>query len=413
MQFIWQNQYFNSKHLTTTEGEEIHIIQAGSVNHHQGPDFLNARIRIGQETWVGNIELHVHASSWMEHGHSEDHLYDNVILHVVWQEDKKLPLSFPALELQGRVSGILLNKYQALMQSPQFIPCQDQIQNVDDITLNTWMQRLLIERLDNRARMIRLLLESNHFHWEETFWWLLASGFGSKVNSEAFLKIAQSLPFSILMKHRNQIHQVEALLLGQAGILDTRFAEKYPAMLQQEYHFLAKKYRLKKSHFPLYYLRMRPANFPTVRLAQLAAFLNKADHFFNRVIETENLAEIEKALNIQANDYWHYHYLPGHPATFMIKKLGREMIRNILINTIIPVVYAYGLVQQSDKILRKALRWMESLPAEKNIIVRRFEDFCIASKTAFDSQALIQLKNEYCNNKRCLDCAIGSKLLYP
>ena len=412
LQFVWQYQHFNQYHLATTAGSRVFVIHPGILNTDQGPDFLDARIKIGDEEWVGSVELHVMASSWEAHNHSADKFYKNVILHVVWKEDVQLDLAFPTVELESRVPGAVLSRYDLLMQSPQFIPCQESIKTVPEITLNIWKQALLVERLQQRAVHIFKLLEQNKYHWEETFWWLLAAGFGYKLNSNSFLKIAQQIPYTVIVKHRNQLHHLEALLLGQAGILDTDFEDKYPQMLSKEYRYLAQKYKLQKTHYPLLYLRMRPAGFPPVRLAQLAALIHAGNCVFSNIIEQDNLKNVAKLFNIQANDYWHYHYIPGRKTAFCIKKPGSEMIHGILINTIIPVLYAYGKHQQTEGIINKCFRWLEELKGEKNVITRHFAEINVESKTAFDSQALIQMKNEYCNHKRCLECAVGYKLLY-
>ena len=356
--------------------------------------------------------MHIFSSSWKQHNHSADELYKNVILHVVWKEDVPLDLAFPTVELESRVPGTVLSRYDLLMQSPQFIPCQESIRTVPEITMNIWKQALLVERLQQRAVHIFKFLEQNKYHWEETFWWLLAAGFGYKLNSNSFLKIAQQIPYTVIVKHRNQLHHLEALLLGQAGILDTDFEDKYPQMLSKEYRYLAQKYKLQKTHYPLLYLRMRPVGFPPVRLAQLAALIHAGNCVFSNIIEQDDLKKVSELFNVQANDYWHYHYIPDRKTNFCIKKPGAEMIQGILINTIIPVLYAYGKHQQIESITNKCFRWLEELKGEKNVITRHFSKIKIESKTAFDSQALIQMKNEYCNHKRCLECAVGYKLLY-
>ncbi|MEO5945136.1 MAG: DUF2851 family protein, partial [Ferruginibacter sp.] len=255
------------------------------------------------------------------------------------------------------------------------------------------------------------MLQKNKQHWEETFWWLLARNFGIKINSDAFEAIAQSLPLNILAKHKNQIHQLEALLLGQAGLLEKDFTEDYPRMLQKEYIFLRKKYDLPQIHISLYFLRMRPANFPTIRLAQLAALIQESLHLFSKIKEAEDIEEVEKLLAVTANDYWNYHYVPDESTAFKKKALGKQMIQNILINTVIPVLYAYGLFNKNEILKSKALQWLEKTSAEKNNITKGFQSLGIENKNAFDSQALIRLKNEYCDHRLCLQCAIGNKIL--
>ena len=411
LQYIWQSQYFNKSMLQTSDAQSLQVIQPGMYNTNQGPDFLNAKIKIGNTIWVGSVELHINTSDWKEHNHSNDKNYSNVILHVVWNDDVDLELSFPTLELKNIVSKLLLKRYEELMQGTQFIPCEKQLQQVEPFLVVTWKDRLLVERLQQKACHIERSLEQSKMHWEEIFWWMLARNFGIKVNSDAFEKIAHSIPFNILSKHRLQLIQLEALLMGQAGLLENEFTEDYPVMLRKEYRFLQQKYKLKNIHAPLYFLRMRPANFPTIRLAQLASLIHQSDRLFSTIKEMAGIHEVEKLFSVTANDYWHYHYVFDEISAFKKKTLGKQMVNNILINTIVPVLYAYGYINSNDYYKNKALHWMGKITAEKNSITQTFESLGIENKTAHDSQALIQLKNEYCDHKHCLQCAIGNKIL--
>jgi hypothetical protein len=411
LQYIWQFQHFNNRNLVTNRAEAMQVIFPGTSNSNQGPDFLNAKIRTGNTIWAGNIEIHVKASEWDAHQHSNDDNYRNIILHVVWQNDLADKLPFPTLELEPHVSSLLLNRYEELMQSAQFIPCQQHISSVAPLAFTAWKERLLVERLQKRAVHIETMLQKNNQHWEEVFWWMLARNFGMKINMDAFERIAQSIPINILGKHKNQIHQLEALLLGQAAMLDKIFEDDYPNLLRREYQFLQKKYSLRKAHAPIYFLRMRPANFPTIRLAQLAMLVHQSHHLFSIVKEASTLKDLQDLLNVTANDYWHYHYQFDEEVPFKPKRLGDQMIQNICINTIVPILYAYGYVTQQQVYINKALQWLEQLPAEKNAITRGFQLLGVANKSAFDSQALIQLKNDYCNYKHCLQCAVGNQLL--
>lgn len=411
LHFIWQHQYFESRELFCTQGDALLILHKGTLNTNQGPDFLNGKIKIAGTTLAGNIELHVLSSDWDLHQHSSDQNYNNIILHVVWKHDLSKPFPFPTLELQPLISSLLLARYEELMQSAHFIPCQQHISNIPDIIFSSWKERLVIERLQDRAKHIEGLLKQCNLHWEEMFWWLLARNFGVKINSESFERIAKTIPVKLLAKHKNQIHQLEALLLGQAAILDKTFEDDYPNMLRREYIFLQKKYKLTKAHAPLYYLRMRPANFPTLRLAQLAMLVHQSHHLFSTIKELDSLAALQKQLNVTANDYWHYCYMPDHPTAFRKKSLGKSMIDNICINTIVPVLYAYGYYNNVEPFKQKAIDWLRGLGAEQNNIVRGFEKLGIDCSNAFDSQALLQLKKHYCDQKKCLQCAVGSKLL--
>lgn len=411
LQYIWQFQYFNSKDLRTTDGALLQVIHPGLYNTNQGPDFTGAKIRSGNTVWAGSIELHINTSHWKDHKHSSDSNYKNVILHVVWKDDADLALAFPTLVLQDKVSKILLSRYEELMHTGSFIPCEKNIQQVNTITWTAWKERLLVERLQSRTKVILDLLKKNNTHWEETLWWLLAKNFGISINSAAFEAIARSIPIGILAKHKNQVQQVEALLFGQAGLLDAEFEEDYPRLLQREYRFLSKKYSLQKIQTRIAFLRMRPSNFPSLRLAQLAMLVHESLHLFSRVKEAADLHSIKEMLKVTANDYWHYHYVFDVSSSFKKKTLGEQMISNIFINTVIPILFAYGHYQKENLYKDKALKWLEEITAEKNTITEGFASLQLQNKTAFDSQAFIQLKNEYCDKKRCLDCAVGNKLL--
>ena len=410
LQYIWQFQYYNANNLTTVDGDIVQINYPGIFNTNQGPDFLEGKIKVADTIWAGNIELHIKSSDWNLHKHSDDKNYNNIILHVVWENDIELGLPFPVLELQNRVSNFLLGRYEELMKATSFIPCESSINKVDVLTWNSWKDRLLAERLQQKAGVIFDHLTNNNNHWEETFWWLLASNFGVKVNSNAFEKIAKSIPISILAKHKNQIHQLEALLFGQAGLLENTFKDDYPAMLQKEYLFYKTKYKLKPIQASLFFLRMRPANFPSIRLAQLAMLINQSINLFSIIKESKSLKEIKGLLNVTANDYWHYHYVFDESTAFKEKNTGAQMINNILINTIVPIIFAYGLFNKEEDYKNKALVWLEEISAEKNNITNAYTLIGIENNNAFDSQALIQLKNEYCNKKRCLECAVGNRL---
>ena len=415
LQFIWQFQYFN-KHELSLEGEEkeqFYIIDPGRYNTHQGPDFLEARIKIGQAVWVGHIEIHIRSSDWEKHEHQLDRNYDNVILHVVWENDKNMPGSrVPVFSLQDRIPKFLLQQYEELMKSLSFIPCGQKISTIHELIWCNWKEKLLVGRLQRKTAMIESYLQQCNMHWEEVFWWMIAKNFGITVNAEAFEAMARSIPVNLLSKHKNQLNQLEALLFGQTGmLLGKKFTEAYPRMLQREYKFYQKKYKLKPIHEPVHLLRMRPVNFPTIRLAQLAVLINESAHLFSQIKETETVAELKKMLDVTANDYWHYHYLFDEETIFQPKKLGSQMAENIIINTMVPMVFAYGYFHKEQVYKDKAIRWLESINAEKNAIITRFDQCGIYNKTAFDSQAVIELKSQYCDQRRCLDCGVGNALL--
>jgi hypothetical protein len=415
LQFIWQFQYFNKNELATTAGEDLQVIFPGQYNTNQGPDFTTAKIRIGNTLWAGTVELHIMSGDWQKHHHQNDSNYQNVILHVVWEDDvafaENNPLQLPVLELKGRISTILLQRYEELMNSSSFIPCEKSIQSVQDIVWKSWKERLLVERLLRKAATVELYLSQNKYHWEETFWWLLARNFGMKINADAFEAVARSVPLTILSKQKEQIHQLEALLLGQAGLLQYKFEEDYPRLLQREYRFQQNKHRIRPVPIPFLFLRMRPGNFPSVRLAQLAMLIHNSAHLFARIKDASVISEIYSLFDVTANDYWDYHYRLDELSTFKKKRLGVSMIDNIMINTIIPVLFAYGNYHAEEKYKERAVQWMEGIKGERNSIIHGFNEISVESNSSYDSQALLELKNEYCDKKRCLECSVGNAIL--
>ncbi len=411
LQFIWQHLYFNKEQLITQDGQSLQIFFQGTLNNNQGPDFSNAKIRINNITWAGNIELHIKTSDWKKHGHTNDEHYNNIILHAVWEHDEIEKQNIPILELKNRISSSLLQRYYELMQQNTFIPCEQQLPVVSELVWSSWKERMIAERLYEKNEKINQLLKETNQHWEEAFWQLLARNFGITVNADAFEAIAKTISVTILAKHKNQIHQLEALLLGQAGLLSEVFTEDYAVMLQKEYHFLQKKHQLQPARQLLSFLRMRPGNFPSIRLAQLAMLIHQSSHLFSKILEAQDFNSIKQLLSVTANDYWHCHYTINEPTNFRKKQLGNMMIENILINTIIPVLFAYAQHHNNEQLKQKAIQWLQQLPKEKNSVTKNWEEAGIQHQTAFDSQALLYLKKNYCNKKRCLNCAIGNSIL--
>jgi hypothetical protein len=415
LQYIWQFQLFNKHDLTITNDEYLQVIYPGKYNENQGPDFLDGKIKIGKTTWVGNIELHVRSSDWNLHKHSSDKNYANIILHVVWVHDQKITDAngneLATFEINNRISKILLGKYNDLMNAYYFIPCEKQVYAINELNLTAWKTRLVAERLENKTALIFKFLKENNFHWEETLWWLIAKNFGTRVNGEFFEKLARSIPINILSKHRIHQHQLEAVLFGQTGLLSGNFTEEYPLMLQKEYTFFKNKYDLQEVPGQLFFLRMRPANFPTIRLAQLASLIQKSHHLFSKLISCRSVKEIKKLLNISVKGYWDYHFRFEEVGKYRKKNIGSQMINTLIINTIIPIVFAYGLFHDEQKYKDKAIEWLENLPGENNNITNGFKKLRYEIKNSFDSQAFIQLKNKYCDEKRCLECVVGRMIL--
>lgn len=422
LQYIWQHKLFNMTDLCTADGEQLQVISAGMANTNAGPDFLNARIKIDNTLLAGNVELHLLASDWIKHHHSKDKKYHNLILHVVYENDSPggdyLPAHIPVFELKERIPGILLERYRNLMHHNGNILCASQVDLVDNLTWTSWKDRLLIERWQQKTTLFDQWMEETRNSWEEIFYRALARNFGLPVNGDAFAALAYSLPLKLLALHKQNIVQLEALLFGQAGMLNDRFKEEYPQRLRKEYLFLKKKYHLTAMQPHLWkWMRMRPSAFPSIRLAQFAALIHGSSHLFSKILETDDVRLVQDWLNIEASSYWddHYHLLTkeetsaqGKPQR---KKLGKTMIQNILINTICPILAMYDKFQLNHQYLDRALEWMRSLPPENNRYTREWETLHIENDSAWDSQALLHLTRNYCMERRCLDCAVGNKIL--
>ena len=401
--------------MTTDEGDHLQIIKPGIYNSNQGPDFSEAAVKIASVKLYGNIELHVRSSDWHKHHHAFDKNYSNIILHVVWEDDttSKNKIALPTLSLQNRVPKFLLQRYEQLMNEGYVLHCKKFLPALNDIGWIAWKERLIVERLEMRSKKVLGLLQESNHHWEEVFWRMIAANFGIKVNEALFDAVAKSISINILAKHKNQIHQLEAILLGQANLLDKNFTEDYPQLLQREYRFLQRKYKLVKINAEAHFLRMRPANFPTVRLAQLAMLIHQVSHVFSKIKELDDVDKVKKLFDITCNDYWYYHFIFDEIKSYQPKHIGEQMVDNILINTIIPVLFAYGLQQKEQLYKDKAMRWLTEIKAEENTITRSWKLLKIENTTSLDSQALIHLKNNYCQYLRCLECAVGNKILKP
>jgi hypothetical protein len=412
LHFIWQFQYFNQRHLETHSGVALRIIRPGVHNSNQGPDFLDAAISLDRVTLVGSIELHCDSADWHRHRHSDDRNYNNVILHVVWKQGMENELPFvPVLVLQDRVAGMLLKQYEKWMGTPVFIACAPAASSVPALTWLAWKDRMLAERLHRKSAYVLQLFRENKGHWETTCWQMMARGFGMAINGELFEQVARSLPLTILARHRRQVILLEALLLGQAGMLETDFEDPYPRLLQREYRFLRHKYTLVPPPGKLHFLRMRPAGFPTIRLAQLAMLVHQSSHLFSCLKACVRMDDLVQLFKIVPNDYWHYHYRPGDAPLYSIKQVGQAMIDHLIVNAVVPLLFACGDYQQDPLLKERALLWLEQCKAEKNAVARSWQQIGVQLVSAQDSQALLELKQHYCDQKRCLQCAIGNFLL--
>ncbi len=416
LHYVWRLKRFDLANLRTTDGQSLDILRSGELNRDGGPDFSNAQIRISDTFWAGNVEMHLRSSDWLLHKHQDDRAYDNVILHVVFEEDmpiyRRTGERLPCLELRSRIYPEVFKTYHRLLHNEHWIACQHQFHEVEHIVKRLWLDRLMVERLEKRSLLIAQRLKTNKKDWEQTFYQSLAWNFGVKVNAEAFEQLARAMPLKILAKHKNNLMQLEALLFGQAGLLQQDFHDEYPQKLQKEYRFFQKKYNLDPINPDQWkFLRMRPANFPTVRIAQLAMLVHQSSHLFSKILAAENLKEVENMFELKISSYWHDHYLFDRESSPKPKALGPSTIHSFILNTIAPILFLFGKERDELRFREKAMQLLEETPAEENAIIGQWAALGLNAVSALDSQALLQLKNTYCDHKRCLECAIGCAIL--
>ena len=415
LHYLWKFKKFDTLNLKTSNGEGITIVNVGQYLELAGPDFFNAQIIIGDQKWAGNVEIHLKSSDWYVHHHERDVAYENVILHVVWEHDTEIFRSnnteIPVLELKKYVDTASVTDYQSLMTPKSWIFCEKQLKDVDEFTLKNWQERLFFERLERKAKPIYDLLQQTNNDWEAVLFCLLAKNFGLNTNGEIFLKIAQSIPFSIIRKESFEVENLEALLLGNAGLLDLEKEDNYFKDLKFRYFYLLHKYQIEKKIVePVQFFKHRPDNFPTIRLSQLANLYHSQQNLFSKISTSGSVQKIYEAFDVSASNYWQEHYQFDKESPKKKKKLSKSFIDLIIINTIIPLQFAYAK-SQGKEISEDLIQLLNEVAPEKNAIMDKFSSFGIKSKNAFESQSLLQLKNEYCNKSRCLECAIGMELL--
>lgn len=417
LHFIWQFRLFNTTSLFSTDGEVLRVLQPGILNKDAGPDFNEARVVIGDTTWAGQVELHLRSSDWMLHGHHKDPAYDSVILHVVYKFDKPVYRTngtvVPVLVLENLFSACLLINYKALIASVNKFPCQKHIAAIEEIVVSGFLTRLIVERLEQKSGEVFRKLENNGGSWEQTFFYFLARNFGFSVNAAPFGLLADSLPFPVFSRLNDNLRQMTALVFGQAGFLTGDFFEQYPSELQQEYFYLRKKYALEPIDNSLWkFLRMRPQNFPTVRLAQFASLLAKSGRLFSKVLKANTPEDLHMLFNdLPVDEYWNTHYHFNKTTRRVIVQPGLAFVHNVIINTVCLFLFSYGRYTDQPLLADRALRFLEEIPAESNSIVQLYRDAGLKVKDAFTSQALLQLNKYYCTQKKCLNCGIGIKIL--
>ena len=398
LHYVWEYKLYTTDKLQTIEGIPLEIIDPGIHNTHAGPDFFNAKIKLGEELWVGNVEIHINSSDWYKHQHHLNKMYNSVILHIVECIDE--------LEVRDQsrraipqwiihIPGEIRKNYLRLRQNDSSVPCVGMIQTIPEIYIRDWMNALLHERLERKADDLKNLLEKYQFDWNEVFYILLARNFGFGINNDAFERLAKSLPLKIILKHQDSSVQTEALFLGQAGLLNEDCENAYYLKLQREYNFLQKKYDLQSLEKHLFRnLRIRPNNFPYIKLIQLSHIIRQGQGLFSRIMKEEELNKLYGFFDLEKDH-----------------KLGRQTIDLLIINCLIPILFIYGKHKDDEKYIERAFSLLHTIKAEKNFITSLFRYSGIPIENACDSQALIQLKREYCEKKKCIFCRIGYKLL--
>jgi len=412
LHFIWQYQKFDSKQLSTTNGESITIFEKGHHNTNAGPDFKEARVKIDGIEWSGAIEIHLKASDWYKHKHDTDPNYNNVILHVVWEADKAIKHAvsneeIPTLSLKNKIDLKLLHQYELIISAQSSIPCAAFWPEVNQLIKQQMLENAVIERLDVKSQKAALYQQSNSGDWEETTYFMLLSALGFKINSPAFERLAQLLPYSVVRKYKRDKLSTSALIFGTAGFLDDTFQDDAKFTLKKEWQFLKHKHRLERQlqQHEWNMLRLRPVNFPVVRLAQLAEILCATDSLFNLFAKSLNVKHLKKILQLPIINHF------DENGAGKEIQIGRTSIESIILNTAPPLLTLYAKATDNAHYMDKAIETLEAFKAENNVITRKYQALGYDLKTAFDSQACIQLYNNYCDKKRCLDCKIGVSIM--
>ena len=420
LHYVWKHKLFPLKVLQTTNGLPVEVIDSGLQNPNAGPDFFNAKLKIDGALWVGNIEIHTHSSDWFRHGHDCDKAYDSVILHVVSEADTEITRTngeqIPQLLLTCPEN--VQSHYHELYVADHYPACYPILASLPKLTIHSWLTALQTERLEQKAQLIMQRLELCNSNWEDAFFITLARNFGFGLNGDAFETWAELLPFRAMDKHRNNLFQIEAFFYGLAGLLEDTFLKKeqedeYSLRLCKEFRYLQRKFEIGQGMDATLwrFLRLRPENFPHIRLAQLAYLYQKGDKLFSRLLEAETLADVRTLLDARTSPYWENHYLFGRLSSQKEKAMGERSKDLIIINTVVPFLYTYGLHKADERMFERAGRFLEELKAESNHIIRSWSDAGLAVVSAADSQALIQLQKEYCDKRKCLYCRFGYEYL--
>ena len=414
LHYVWKHKIFPLKELKTTTGQQVEVIDTGLANTDAGPDFFNAKLKLDGVLWIGNIEIHERSSDWFKHGHHADAGYNSVILHIASEIDTEISRSngerIPQIQLI--CPEAVRTNYKELLDTDSYPPCYRIIPSLPPFTAHSWMTALQMERFEQKATLLNERLKRCQGNWEDAFFITLARNFGFGLNGDAFETWAHRLPFRAVDKHRNDLFQIEAIFFGQAGILEDSDGDGYYLRLKKEYTYLQHKFGLIPMDASLWrFLRLRPANFPHIRIAQLACLYHRAYGLLSRIMETETLQGVRDILKGGTSEYWLTHYTFGGSSPSRPKTLSNTSLDLLIINTVVTFLYAYGLHKGNRVLCARAGSFLEELKAENNYITRMWEQCGMKASNAADSQALIQLKKEYCDKKKCLYCRIGYEYL--
>lgn len=416
LHYIWQYILFDFTDLVTEQGERLQIIRSGEYTQQAGPDFFNSLIVIGSQKWAGNIEIHIKASDWYLHHHEKDKNYNNVILHVVWDYDipvlRKDQSPIPVLLLSKYVDHQLLKRYELLSQQKKWIYCEDFIGKMDVFKRDKWLETLFFERMERKVAPIKKFIEETNADWERVFFCQIAQGFGLNANGTIFFNMAKSLPIRVVQKERVSLVNLEALFFGKTNIIHAANEDTYSKNLWQTWSFLSQKYELVPAELgQLNFFKLRPDNFPTVRLSQLASLLNKHSSLFDVILSCKKKEDFYKVFDVKTTDYWMEHYVLDKRSPSKIKKTSTAFIDLIIINTVIPLTYVY-YQNKGEDCSELILDLISSLKPERNNIIDYFSQLGLGIENAFDTQALLELKKNYCDAKKCLHCGVGRDYLY-
>jgi hypothetical protein len=416
LHFIWRYRLLSNLPLITSLGMEVVVHKPGDLNTNAGPDFSNGHVSIGDFSWHGDIEIHLKSSDWILHNHHHDKAYDQVVLHVVYENDQEIylkkPGDLPVVELRSHIDLKYLENYKSLRERKLDRPCKWELPEISEVIWINWKDRLLVARLEKKCVRIEVLLSRYKNNWNYVAWLMLCRSMGLKVNQNAFEFLADAVPSAILCGCANSTFQLEALLFGQAALLPEEPKSPYESAIVNEYVFLRHKFKLiPLSSSTWKKLRMRPSNFPEIRIAQLAVFARQNIDCMSVFLEVQSLAKLIEVLRVTASSYWDDHYSFGKPSVHKPKKMGLATAHSIVVNAVVPMLFYYAKMRSNEAIAEKAFRFLQELPSEKNTVLQDWKNDGIVANSAADSQALLELKNEFCDSKKCLSCMIGTKLL--